>query len=109
MKRPRRTNAPEGLGDILGREVKRATGEKKGLDLAREKWKSVVGPGLAPKTAVVSLKAHVLRVRVESSALLQELAGIYKRELIAAMATGENPVSLRNIEFELAGGSHFAR
>jgi predicted nucleic acid-binding Zn ribbon protein len=101
----RRNSVPEGLGDILGREVKRVTGEKRDVERARAKWIEVVGPALAPQTAVVAYRANVLRVRVESSALMQELAGIYKKELIAAMASGADPVAVRTIEFELAGGA----
>jgi hypothetical protein len=104
-KRPRRHRAPEGLGDILGREIKRASSEREGIAEARRKWHDVVGPGLSPRTEVIGYRANVLRVRVESSVLLQELAGIYKSELIAAMATGERPVAVRSIEFELSGGS----
>jgi hypothetical protein len=93
------------LGDILGREVRRVSKEQRGVDRARTKWLEVVGPVLGPRTSVISYRASILRVRVESSALLQELAGIYKRELISAMASGADPVAVRNIEFELAGGS----
>ena len=104
-RRPQRSSVPEGLGDILGREVRRVSKEQRGVDRARTKWLEVVGPVLGPRTSVISYRASILRVRVESSALLQELAGIYKRELISAMASGADPVAVRNIEFELAGGS----
>ena len=42
-------------------------------------------------------------MRVNSSALLAELDGIYKRDLVAALAEGEDPVAVRTIDFELAG------
>jgi predicted nucleic acid-binding Zn ribbon protein len=71
----------------------------------RRKWEEVVGADLARRTAVVSFRRRVLRVRVESSALLAELAGVYRKELVSAMAEGEEPVAVRTIDFELAGAS----
>ncbi len=69
----------------------------------RAKWEEVVGPDIARRAVPVSFRAHVLRVCVESSVLLGELSGIYKKELLSAMAEGDNAVSVRTIEFELAG------
>ena len=101
-----RRDAIEGLGDILGREIRKEARQRRRVDeQVRVKWEEVVGPELAARTVVVSFTRHVLRVRVESSALLAELSGIYKKELIATMAEGENPVSVRTIEFELVGAS----
>ncbi len=97
----------EGLGDILKREIMKGARRRRGVDArVRAKWDEVVGEDIAKRTSPVSFRAHVLRVRVESSALLGELSGIYKKELLAAMAEGENPVSVRTIDFELAGASN---
>lgn len=101
-----RRDVVEGLGDILGREIRREARQRRRVDeQVRVKWEETVGPEIAARTAVVSFTRHVLRIRVESSALLAELSGIYKKELVAAMAEGGNPVSLRTIEFELVGAS----
>ena len=102
----RRGRQIEGVGEVLRREILRGAARRRAIDeLVRAKWEEVVGPAIAPRAAPVSFKGHVLRVRVDSSALLAELSGIYKKELVTAMAEGENPVSVRTIEFELAGAA----
>ena len=99
-----RRRDPEGIGDILKREVVpkrwRLEGER-----ARRKWSAVVGPDIASRTVVVSFRRKVLRVQVDSSALLAELDGIYKKELISALAEGDDPVMVRTIGFQLAGAA----
>lgn len=96
----------EGLGEVLKREIMRGARRRRRVEAkVRAKWDEVVGEEIARRTVPVSFRGHVLRVRVESSALLAELSGIYKKELVTAMAEGENPVSVRTIEFELAGGA----
>jgi len=110
-KRPRRDDArqgslPEGLGDILKREIAREARARARVDArVRAKWNEVVGPEIAQRTSPVGFSNGILRVRVESSALLAELAGVYRRELMAAMAEGEGPVVVREIRFELAGAA----
>lgn len=96
----------EGIGDVLKREIMKGAKRRRQVDArVRAKWEEVVGPEIAARTMPVSFKGHVLRVCVDSSALLSELSGIYKKELISAMAEGDNPVSVRTVEFELAGAS----
>ncbi len=96
----------EALGDVLKREIIKGARRRRKVDArVRAKWDEVVGEDIARRTSPVSFRAHVLRVRVESSALLGELSGIYKKELLATMAEGDNAVSVRTIEFELAGAS----
>ena len=96
----------EGLGQVLKREIISGARQRRRVDAkVRAKWEKVVGPEIAFRAVPVSFRARVLRVRVESSALLGELSGIYRKELLSAMAEGDNPVSVRMIEFELAGAS----
>jgi predicted nucleic acid-binding Zn ribbon protein len=96
----------EALSDIIKREIRGAAGRRRKVDgRVRAKWEEVVGAEIASHTAVISFARHVLRVRVDSSALLSELSGIYRKELVAAMAEGKGPVSLRTIEFELVGAA----
>ncbi|MHC4505186.1 MAG: DciA family protein [Planctomycetota bacterium] len=102
----KRRTGPEGLGDILKREIRpKVRRRRRDEDRARHKWTAVIGDELASRTAVVSFRRKVLRVQVDSSALLAELDGIYKKELISALAEGEDPVMVRTIEFQLAGAS----
>ena len=102
----KRRSDPEGLGGILKREVRpKVRRRRRDEDRARRKWDEVVGVELASRTAVMSFRRKVLRVQVDSSALLAELDGIYKKELISALAEGEDPVMVRTIEFQLAGAA----
>ena len=101
-----RESMTEGLGEVLKREIMRGARQRRKVDArVRAKWEEVVGPEIASRAVPVAFRAHVLRVRVESSALLSELSGIYRKELLSAMAEGDNAVSVRTIEFELAGAS----
>lgn len=102
----RRKTDPEGIGDILQREMgpKRKRRRKEHEQVCR-KWLEVIGPDLASRTAVISFRRKVLRIEVDSSALLAELGGIYKKELISALAEGNEPVMVRTIDFQLAGAS----
>ena len=103
---PEGTPGIEGIGRILQREIIREAKRRRRVDAkVRVKWEEVVGEEIARRTAPVSFRGHVLRVRVESSALLGELSGIYRKEIVAAMAEGDNAVSVRTIEFELVGAS----
>lgn len=96
----------EVIGDVLKREIIKGARRRRAVDAkVRAKWDEVVGEEIARRTSPISFRAHVLRIRVESSALLGELSGIYKRELLSTMAEGDNAVSVRTIEFELAGAS----
>jgi predicted nucleic acid-binding Zn ribbon protein len=102
----KRRTGPEGIGDILKREIRpKVRRRRRDEDRARHKWTEVIGEELASRTSVVSFRRKVLRVQVDSSALLAELDGIYKKELISALAEGEDPVMVRTIEFQLAGAS----
>jgi len=101
-----RARGPEDLGSILKRSVRDEAARRRRVDgRARSKWEEVAGPEIAARTTVVGFKQHVLRIEVDSSVLLAELAGVYKRELISSMAEGEDPVAVRTIDFVLAGAS----
>lgn len=94
---------PEKLADILKEVAREARRRVRVSEEVLAKWNEVVGPELARRTAPVDFSNGILRVKVESSTLMSELAGVYKRELIAAMAEGERPIAVRDIRFELAG------
>ncbi len=70
----KRRSDPEGLGDILKREIRpKVRRRRRDEDRARHKWTKVIGEELASRTWVMSFRRKVLRVQVESSALLAEL------------------------------------
>ena len=99
-------HGPEGLGDILGREMARRKRQGWSVDeKVLRKWAEVAGPAIAARTSVVSFKRKVLRVRVDSSALLAELDGVYRKHLVISLAEGEDPVYVRNVSFELSGAA----
>ncbi len=103
---PKKGTEPEGIGDILSRTLGRDFGKLRRFnERIALKWREVAGAEIASRTAVIGFRRKVLRVRVESSALLAELDGIYKRDLIAALAEGEDPVAVRTIEFKLVGAA----
>lgn len=98
-----RGGGPKHLGDVIDGLVSRGRKGRWPREVrARKKWGEVVGPEVEEQTAVESLKRGVLKVRVGSSALLAELDGFYKKELILAMASGERPVAVRDIKFVLS-------
>jgi len=49
-------------------------------------WGRVVGEEIAKHARVCGLYRHVLRVEVDSAAMLQEIAGLRKREILARLA-----------------------
>ena len=96
----------KGLGDILGRVV--ARNKKRGWNVdenVRRKWAQVAGPEIAARTSVVSFRRKMLRIRVDSSALLAELDGVYRKHLLISLAEGDDPVYVRNLSFELSGAA----
>jgi len=101
-----RVGGPEGLGDILGRVVARS--KKRGWNVdenVRRKWVQVAGPEIAARTSVVSFRRKILRIRVDSSALLAELEGVYRKHLLISLAEGDDPVYVRNLSFQLSGAA----
>jgi predicted nucleic acid-binding Zn ribbon protein len=104
--RKKSRHGPEGLGDILGREMARR--KRRAWDVDEKilrKWAEVAGPAIAARTSVLSFRRKILRVRVDSSALLAELDGVYRKHLIISLAEGGDPVYVRNVSFELSGAA----
>ena len=99
---PRR--GAERLGDALARTL-----SKKGLDqelrirTLNEKWRRAVGTEIAAQTRVIAFRRGVFEVEVASSALLQELASVYREDIMQSLATGSEPIAVRAIRFRLPG------
>ena len=67
----------------------------------RDKWESVVGEKIAAHTRVTAYKGKILKVLVDSSALLQELSVFRKSELKKKMVAGKNKFFVSEIRFKL--------
>ena len=93
----------ESLGEILGRSlVKPARRSRAQIARAKRKWVSVVGQDLAGHTSPRSVRRGVLTVEVDSSALLAELAGYRRDEIITGLSSGEDSIGIRAVKFVLA-------
>lgn len=93
------------MGD-LARSIVRGEARRgsRALVAAAEKWSEVAGPEIAAHTRVLGAERRALRVGVDSSALLAELAGFYRAGLLEALQSGERPLAVTDVRFELDGG-----
>ena len=94
---------PERLGDILDRAVvKPARRVRSLIGKARKKWVKVAGRETAVHSRPRTFRRGLLTMEVDSSALLAELAGYRRKELIRALAAGPDPLGVREMKFVLA-------
>ena len=94
---------PEKLGDILKRAVERPARRKRSLIArARRKWVEVAGEETARHSWPKRVRAGVLTVAVDSSALLAELAGYRRHEILRALNEGGGALGARQVKFVLA-------
>lgn len=98
----RKRGEPVGLAEALKSYLRNS-----GLGLRRQqsrieaRWAAVAGEAIALHTRVRSLRGGVLRVGVDSSTLLSELVGVHRERLENALRSGDAPLVLREIRFEL--------
>lgn len=64
-------------------------------------WGEVAGEAVAERTRVGTIKRGVLQVAVDNSALLSELAGFRKGELLAGLNERAPELRLRDLRFRL--------
>lgn len=62
-------------------------------------WKEVAGEGIAARTRVGAIKRGVLQVLVDNSALLAELAGFRRDELLQALIERAPELQLKGLKF----------
>ena len=81
-------SGPKKIGDLLGMVLAKynAVGTTARIDLERA-WRTAAGPELAEQAKVGALRRGTLEILVPSSALLHELEGFRKRELLEAVQT----------------------
>ena len=99
---PSRPRGPEAFGDILARVMRdvRPPGRKR-RDKMLETWSRVAGPELAEETRPATLRAGVLIVEVRSTALLHELEGFRKDELLDRLLTEDPTGRVTGLRFRL--------
>jgi predicted nucleic acid-binding Zn ribbon protein len=97
------TGEPEPLGDILDRAVVRPGRRNRSLIArARRKWTSVAGEETARHSWPKRVRAGVLTVEVDSGALLAELAGYRREEILRGLNEGKDALGARQVKFVLA-------
>lgn len=91
------------ISEIL-KEVMPKTGPRGGKTQQRlwKAWKEVVGDKKAEHTRISSLKRGSLHIEVESPAMLQELTGMNKREIVTTMKEKLGEIFLTDIRLKLA-------
>jgi len=90
----------EKLGSIMARVIHR-------LGLARRKehialmelWEQVAGADVADRTRIVAFRHNVLKIEVDSPALLHELTFFRKSELLEGLRRGQPAIPIRDILF----------
>ena len=97
-----KSNGPQPIGHALAELIAmrgwaRAAANE---DLDRL-WNEVAGEETARRTKVGAIKRGVLHVHVDSSALLAELAGFRKDELLDELVDRRPELRLKNIKFRL--------
>jgi predicted nucleic acid-binding Zn ribbon protein len=91
---------PEPLGEILSRLfAARGWGRRQDRLRLEEAWAAAVGPDLAQRTRVGSLRRGVLEVVVENAILLQELAHYQKRRLLEQLRSRLSGTPVNDLRF----------
>ncbi len=92
---------PRALGDVV-REFLEVSGLSRRAELAHVEaaWRKVAGPEVASRTRLVPGKnRYVVTIEVGSPALLAELSGFRKRDLVARMAAELPDQLVKDIKF----------
>lgn len=91
---------PRALGDVV-REFLETSGLSRRAELAHVEaaWRKVAGPDVAARTRLMGVKRYVVTIEVGSPALLSELSGFRKRDLVARMAAELPDQLVKDIKF----------
>jgi hypothetical protein len=79
----------------------RGFGRQKGRRELEAAWVAAVGDSLAGQTRVAGLRRGVLRVSVAHSALLEELAGYRRAELLRAVQATGAALGVKDLRFQV--------
>ena len=93
---------PRVLGEVLGAFIRQTgMGQRGRQGKVEQRWRDAVGEAVAAHTRVVEFRGMVLRVDVDSSALLHELVSFRRVKILEKLRSGENPLPVRDVRFEL--------
>lgn len=93
---------PEPLKQVLRRALRQAPRTRRALlERAERAWAAAAGPELAGRARVGEFRRGILRVRVESSALLQELVAFRRDELLARLRENAEGLRIHELRFEM--------
>ena len=93
---------PRPIGEALSELVAlRGWARATANDDLTETWNDVAGPEIAARTRVGAIKRGILHVSVDNSALLGELAGFLKDELLAGLLERRPELRLKDLRFRL--------
>ncbi len=70
-------------------------------DQLAEAWAAVAGEAVAKRTKVGRIQRGVLQISVDNSALLGELAGFLKHDLLAELNERQPELRLKDLKFRL--------
>lgn len=91
---------PRKLADILSEVIARRGTAKTTVQLEIERsWKEAAGERAASRTRVGALRRGELEILVDNPALLMELEGYYKDDLLAAMQRSVRHCTIRKLRF----------
>ncbi len=98
----RRGGQPEPIAAILSRYMRGVQPSprraRSGIAAA---WQTICGPELAEETHAASLRKGVLTVEVRSNALLSELAGFRRDDLLGRLLEADTTGRIRGLRFRL--------
>ena len=93
---------PQALGDVLKRVLKDADwGPRKRKRGVGDSWQDAAGAELALETRPATLRKGVLTVEVRAPALLHELEGFRKPELLARLLAADTTGRITGLKFRL--------
>lgn len=73
----------------------------KGLEQIRQAWRDAAGEAIGAKTEVVDFYRGIVHVGVANSALLNELIGFHRQQLLEALRDRFAGLRIRDIKFRL--------
>lgn len=94
------------LGDILRALMRRKRFEQKSkYGSLVDAWAELVGDEVAARTRICAFDEGQLLVEVNSSALLHELNGFMKQQILASLQAGDAGRDVAEIRFRLTNGA----
>lgn len=102
--RPYDTSEPSSLGQVLSKLfAARGYGRAMARRQLEELWRQATGNEWATQTRILNLRNGVLNVAVGNSALLAELAGFHKQDILERLRRDPAGAGVRDLKFKLQG------